>query len=203
MALTPQASVEYLLYSPPATTYYFGQFGMMHACWYMQRYAYDFVLYVDTDEFVWLESSFMAGPKPLQAWLSQVPASAATVTLYRYNYPPPCQPSSAHAPLVERAVMRQESPHWQNKLILRPKDVFVATNHRPVDIRGGLQWGYDRGDEIRVKHIRDGGFRYLEGSFDCSGMVPDSQNWRAAQGVPSWRKLRAAGDVQLPAGKLF
>ena len=167
VTLTPRASVEYLPYAPPATSFYFGQFAMMHACWYMQRYAYDFVLYVDTDEYVWLESSVMGRPKPLLAWLGTVPAKAATVTLHRFTYPPACQPSGAHAPMVERAVVRQEDAHQHSKMLVRPRDLLLATNHVPVDVRDGFEESYDAVDEVRLKHIRDENFRY-PGIFDCT-----------------------------------
>ena len=35
-------------------------------CRYMQRYAFDFLINVDADEFLWLRSDFMRVRKPLQ-----------------------------------------------------------------------------------------------------------------------------------------
>ena len=40
------------------------------SCRYMQRYAYDFVINVDTDEYFWLRSDFMRVPNPLQVCFS-------------------------------------------------------------------------------------------------------------------------------------
>ena len=37
----------------------------------MQRYAYDFVLYLDIDEFLWLRSDYMEKSRPLQV---QIPS---------------------------------------------------------------------------------------------------------------------------------
>ena len=44
---------------------------LLACCRYMQRYAYDFVVNVDTDEFLWLRSDFMRKPKPLKVWSAQ------------------------------------------------------------------------------------------------------------------------------------
>ena len=171
----PHANVQYLIYAPPATSFYFGQFAMMHACWYEQRYAYDFILDADTDEFVWLNSTLANQPQPLHAVLESVPANAATVTLRRYTFPPQCQPgeNSNESPLVMRAVVRAANPDFQPKMILRPKGLLTATNHIPVDVREGMDWSYDPGEWVYIKHIRPKG-RHIYGLGDgCGDLVRD------------------------------
>ncbi|BDA51614.1 hypothetical protein COCOBI_19-1700 [Coccomyxa sp. Obi] len=162
--LEPHPSVRYLVYAPSATGFYFGQMAMMHACWYEQRYAYDFILDTDADEFIWINSTLARQPAPLHAVLRSVPANAATVTLERYTYPPQCQPSE-HAdtdPLVQRAVVRAYHPDFQPKMLVRPKDVVVATPHVPSEVRGGMESTYDLGRQVYIKHIRPKG-KYIYG----------------------------------------
>ena len=77
-----------------------------------------------------------------------MPAKAATVSVLRYTYPPRCQspeggvPLVVHAtkreeeaqntkgdaPLAARSIRREEGPHFQPKMILRPKVTAVATS---------------------------------------------------------------------------
>ena len=181
VTLTPLESVEYMLYAPPASSYYFGQFAMMHACWFRQRHAYDFVMDLDTDEYIWLEAGMMSQPKPAHALLDSVPGDAAAVTLGRFVYPPKCQPTNKSVPLVRRAIMRQPLADWQGKFILRPRDVVIATNHKTVKVREGMQMSVDLSRSAKIKHLRDEGLRY-EGSFDCDSLVKDESNWQVGQG---------------------
>ncbi|CAL8471744.1 g11286 [Coccomyxa elongata] len=139
--LEPHPSLHYLLYAPPATGYYFGQFAMMHACWYEQRYAYDFIMDLDTDEYIWLNSTLAGQPAPLHAVLRSLPADVATVQIERYTYPLKCQPSELAdtAPLVQRALVRTSTTDNSPKMILRPKDVVVATPHEPYVAQRGMK----------------------------------------------------------------
>ena len=170
--LESHPSLHYLLYAPPATGYYFGQFAMMHACWYEQRYAYDFIIDLDTDEYLWLNSTLARQPTPLHAVLGSLPANVATVHISRYTYPPKCQPSELAdaAPLVQRAVVRTPNQDNSPKMILRPKDVVVATPHEPYAARPGKEIRYDIGRQVYIKHFRSKG-RYVQGfGKDCNDL---------------------------------
>ena len=111
---------------------------MMHACWYEQRYAYNFIIDLDADEHLWLTSTLALQPAPLHAVLKSMPANVATVHISRYTYSPKCQPSELAdaAPLLQRAVVRTPNQDNSPKMILRPKDVVVATPHKPYAARG-------------------------------------------------------------------
>jgi hypothetical protein len=168
-----------MLYSPPATTYYFGQYAMMHACWHKQRHAYDFILYVDTDEYVWLEASAMAAPRPLQALLAHLPDDAAALHMWRWTYPPSCQPANnSSIPLVQRAVLHLDHPHNLPKVVLRPRDVRNATNHWPLGVREGMRESVEMPDKAKIKHLRESGKRYIEDA-PCSALIADGAAWRS------------------------
>lgn len=178
VALAPRATVEYMLYSPPAGTYYFGQYAMMHACWYKQRHAYDFIMYVDTDEFIWLEAAAMTAPKPLHALLARLPDTTAALHMWRWTYPPSCQPGDSSVPLVQRAVLHVPEHHFLPKVILRPRDVRNGTNHWPQVVREGMRKSVEMPDRAKIKHLRESGKRYIE-QVACSGLITDEERWRS------------------------
>ena len=182
--LSPQPAVEYLLFAPPASSFYFGQVAMMHACWYLQRYAYNFVLAVDTDEYLWVNSTIRRTQLSLRELLDEVPAFAATVVLHRYTYPKACQEDAMEPP--SRARHRTAEPHWQGKLILRPLHVIEATVHSPIRVRRGMQPSvYDSSQDIFLKHVREG-IGHIYGVPSCEGLIEDAlEEPTRTQGPPS------------------
>ena len=171
VSLSPQPAVENLLYSPPATSFYFGQVAMMHACWYMQRYSHEFILAIDADEYLWMNSTAINVPDSLGAWLNGVPLDAATVALHRYTYPKACQVHVKDPP--SRASRRIETPHFQGKMILRPQDVIEATVHGPRRVKQGMHSTvHDPSQGMFLKHIREG-VGHIYGITGCEGLVDD------------------------------
>ena len=171
VSLSPQSRVENLLYAPPATSYYFGQCAMMHACWYMQRYAYDFILAIDADEYVWMNTTSLNSSKPLAAWLRSVPADAASVAVPRYTYPLACQEDAKQYP--SQATRRTLYPHGLPKMILRPLAVHRATVHFVCNVREGMQYSVDSAPEVYIKHTRE----HIDSTYTlergCESLVQD------------------------------
>ena len=171
VSLSPQPAVENLLYSPPATSFYFGQVAMMHACWYMQRYLHEFILAIDADEYLWVNSSATSVPDSLGAWLDGVPANAAAVAIHRYTYPKACQKDVKDPP--SRARSRIEAPHFQSKMILRPRDIIEATVHGPRRVEQGMHSVvHDPLQGVFLKHVREG-VGHIYGVTGCEGLIQD------------------------------
>ncbi len=148
--------VSYMTYSPPAVTWYWSQFTIMHACWYSLRHAYDFVLTIDFDEYL-----AMNVDDSLDHWLEGISQDTGAVLVQRFIYPARCQqvsvgdpPNPAHL-LIREETTDGAHPQFP-KLILRPSKLILATNHKPMKLSDDCDkvWEAPESD-IELKHFRD------------------------------------------------
>ena len=54
--------------------------------------------------------------------------------------------------------------------------MIIGTNHGPVEIAANMERGMGSDSEMRLKHVRDGGYRYFKDSA-CE-LVVDPPEWR-------------------------
>ena len=157
----------------PELRYLFSQITMYNECVYRFRYVYDYLLVIDTDEYVHIA---MPQYQPLQPALpaflaDNMPEHVAAMLLLMWAYPLQCQPQSATGTLVDRSRLREASAQmpglydyvsWingRNKMIIRPAGVLELCVHRICTVAD--DWDKQvllPQDKAYVKHFRRWGW---------------------------------------------
>ena len=122
---------------------------MYNECLMRSRYSYDYVMFLDVDEFIYLNATTMGrkGPVSLPAFLRHTfPRKTASLEFNTFGYPKNC-PASTVGAFPERHKLRDKNVVKHHvKVIVRPKhvqEVFVHFIIAAVD--DGWQ------DKLRVK----------------------------------------------------
>ncbi len=153
----------------PELRYLFSQITMYNECLYRFRHAYEYLLVIDTDEYVRIAlPQYQNVPLPLPAFLSEnMPEHVAAMLLLIWAYPLQCQPESGSGTLVARSMLREptaqvpglyEYVSWingRNKMIIRPVGVLELCVHRICTVAD--DWDkqvFIPHDQAYVKHFR-------------------------------------------------
>lgn len=117
-------------------------------CLVRSRYSYDYVMFLDVDEFIYLNATTMGrkAPVSLPAFLRHTfPRRTASLELITYAYPKNC-PASTVSAFAERHKLRDRSLIKHHvKLMVRPKHVQEVFVHFVIAVDDGWQ------EKLRVK----------------------------------------------------
>ena len=117
-------------------------------CLMRSRYSYDYVMFLDVDEFIYLNATTMGrkGPVSLPSFLRHTfPRRTASLELVTYAYPKNC-PASTVSAFAERHKLRDRDIIKHHvKVVARPKHVQEVFVHFVIAVDEGWQ------EKLRVK----------------------------------------------------
>lgn len=120
---------------------------MYNECLMRSRYSYDYTIFLDVDEFIYINATTMGrkGPVSLPVFLRHtMPKRTASLELVTYAYPKNC-PATTLGSFVERHKIRDKHmPKHHVKVIARPKHVRELFVHFVISVEEGWQ------DKLRV-----------------------------------------------------
>ncbi|BDA44744.1 hypothetical protein COCOBI_06-2220 [Coccomyxa sp. Obi] len=133
-------------YSPSNRENYFGQVLMYNECLMRSKYAYDYAVLFDVDEFIYINTTTLGrkGPVPLPQFLrATFPSKVASLEFSAYAYPKNC-PATTTGSFFERHKIRDKNVLKHHiKVVVKPKFVTEVFVHFVIAVVDGWE----------VKHV--------------------------------------------------
>ncbi len=148
----------------------YSQVTMMNECLYRLKYAYDYILMTDIDEFVYINPNRSQHANSLPGFIDSVlPEKTTAAVFLTWAYPTNCQPASSDGtPAYHQHVIREDTPlypglnqycSWMNsrsKMILRPRGVLESCIHNVCLEADGWDKQLQITEDIAfIKHFRN------------------------------------------------
>ena len=163
------ALVDWRVFSPPAMRYFAGQSTVYNDCLFRNRWTYDFLLIVDTDEVVKIRSPGFQNDLPGFLHVS-VPLLASTYMLPRVLYPRKCCQLQLG---IDRGYFDScqhftEPDHWNGKMVVRPSLAEAITTHEMLQhISPSIRYKFADVNRIVLKHVKTGASYGIESDLNC------------------------------------
>ena len=164
------ALVDWRVFSPPAMRYFAGQSTVYNDCLFRNRWTYDFLLIVDTDEVVKIKSPGFQNDLPGFLHVS-VPLLASAYMLPRVLYPRKCCQLKLG---VDRGYFDScqhftEADHSNGKMVVRPSLAEAITTHYLLQhISPSVVYEFADVNSIVLKHVKTGASYGIESDLNCN-----------------------------------
>ncbi|KAK9850785.1 hypothetical protein WJX84_010348 [Apatococcus fuscideae] len=147
----------------------YSQATMLNECLYRLKYAFEYILMSDIDEFIWLNPNKTQHAASLPMFIDSILPERTTAAVFlTWAYPTNCQPPSPKGTSAyQRHVVRESIPlypglntyvNWmngRNKMILRPRGMLEGCIHNICLEADGWDKQIQVGPEVGfLKHFR-------------------------------------------------